>query len=72
MKSMKRFQQFPDEASRIGHILFWLFPYEQDTFRRKARAHRATREGAYVRAYQGVRQISRVGSDEVTRREWVR
>ena len=59
---MKRFRQFSDETNRVGHILFWLFPYEQDTFRRsRTPGHRATRTGAYVRAYQNVRQVSRAG-----------
>lgn len=39
---MKHFQRFPDEASRIEHILFWLFPYEQDALcRLRTRADRA-------------------------------
>ena len=59
---MKRFQQFPNESAKIGQILFWLFPYEQSTFcRRTARARRATRGVAYVRAYQEARQMSRAG-----------
>ena len=60
---MKRFQQSPDEANRLGHILFWLFPYEQETFRRgKTRTRRPNRNLDYVRAYENVRQISRVGA----------
>jgi len=60
---MKRFQQFPNETAKVGQILFWLFPYEQNTFnRRQTRAQRATRGAAYVRAYQGTSQISRAGS----------
>ena len=40
---MKRSRRFPDEATRIGHILFWLFPYEQDALgNRKARGNRGT------------------------------
>jgi hypothetical protein len=60
---MKRFQQFPKESAKVGQILFWLFPYEQNTFnRRQTRAHRAPRGAAYVHAYQGIPQISRAGS----------
>jgi hypothetical protein len=60
---MKRFQQFPKESAKVGQILFWLFPYEQNTFNRHLnRAHRATRGAAYVRAYQGTPQLSRAGS----------
>jgi hypothetical protein len=59
---MKRFQQFPDESAKIGQILFWLFPYEQNTFcRHQNQAHRATRGAAYVRAHPGARQISHAG-----------
>jgi hypothetical protein len=57
---MKRFQQLPNETAKIGQILFWLFPYEQNTFcRRQTGAHRATRGAAFIRASQGARQISR-------------
>jgi hypothetical protein len=59
---MKRFQQFPKESAKVGQILFWLFPYEQNTFsRRQTRAHRAARGMAHVRAYQGMPPISRAG-----------
>ncbi|HUI06901.1 MAG TPA: hypothetical protein VL486_07825 [Verrucomicrobiae bacterium] len=62
MKSISRFQQFPEEANRIGQILFWLFPYEQETFRRRpTRPHRTSRGATNVRVYQDVRQASRVG-----------
>jgi len=67
---MKRFQQFPDEAARIGHILFWLFPYEQDTFRRGGtRVRRPTRGFAQARTSVGVRQIGRAGLNFKTERE---
>jgi hypothetical protein len=60
---MKRFQHSPDEANRLGHILFWLFPYEQETFRRgKTRTRRPKRNFGYGRAYGDVRQLSRVGA----------
>jgi hypothetical protein len=59
---MKRFQQFPNESAKVGQILFWLFPYEQNTFyRRQTRADRATRGIASVRASQRARQISHAG-----------
>ena len=57
---MKRFEQIPNESAKVGQILFWLFPYEQNTFyRRRIRSGRVTRGVADVRAYQGERQISR-------------
>jgi hypothetical protein len=60
LKSMKRFQQFPDESAKVGQILFWLFPYEQNTFyRRRTRSNRVTRGAADVRVRQGERQINR-------------
>ena len=59
---MKRLQQFPDESAKVGQILFWLFPYEQNTFcRRQIRPHRAARGVASIRASQEARQISRAG-----------
>ena len=59
---MKRFQQSLNESAKVGQILFWLFPYEQNTFsRRQTRADRATRGVASIRASQGTRQFSRVG-----------
>jgi hypothetical protein len=62
LKSMKRFQKFPDESAKIGQILFWLFPYEQKTFsRRGTRANRAP-GAAYLRGYQGAPQISRAAA----------
>ena len=59
---MKRFQQFPKESAKVGQILFWLFPYEQNTFgRHQTRANRTTRGAANVRGYQGTPQLSRAG-----------
>jgi hypothetical protein len=59
--SMKRFQQFPNESAKVGQILFWLFPYEQDTFRRrKNRVQGGSRGAANVRGLgSGTRSISR-------------
>jgi hypothetical protein len=51
---MKRFQRFPDEASRIGHILFWLFPYEQD-----ALAPRSTRDPRAMAASERTEHLGR-------------
>jgi hypothetical protein len=60
---MKRFAQLPNESAKIGQILFWLFPYEQGTFDRRATgAQRATRGAATLRGYQGTRQSNRVGA----------
>jgi hypothetical protein len=60
--SMKRFQPFPNESAKVGQILFWLFPYEQDTFRRrKSRVQRGgSRSGAQVRGLSsGTRLVGR-------------
>ena len=60
---MKRFRQLPDETNRVEHILFWLFPYEQGTFRRgRSRANRPVGNSGYVRTYQDSRRASRIGS----------
>ena len=57
LKSMKRFQQFPDDSAKVDQILFWLFPYEQKTFSRpRSRAQRPNRVAAHV---QVSREISR-------------
>jgi hypothetical protein len=62
LKTMKRFQQPPNESAKIGQILFWLFPYEQSTFsRRGTLAHRTTRGATYGRGNQGTRQFNRAG-----------
>ncbi|HUI06108.1 MAG TPA: hypothetical protein VL486_03805 [Verrucomicrobiae bacterium] len=44
---MKRSRRAADETSRIGQILFWLFPYEQDVLSsRRARISRGTQAPA--------------------------
>jgi hypothetical protein len=60
---MKRFQQLPTESAKIGRILFWLFPDDQNMFyRRGTWAHRATLGATSVRGHHGARQFNRAGA----------